>query len=365
MRWSSLLIATLLLFMTACAKKAESPGGVGAPPSNIDITPTPQVSAAAKTFATPAGQGGCVAVQTVPPFQPPLPDSDCVTAVAVTADASIQVVGTQSGQIGQIRDGVLTTVHPPSATGAVTDVQIVTDTTGPGEKHTVVTFVVDQGLGAYVLDNSSFVPFAPDPQADRQAVQAMLEAGYIDPPGPGRIAAGIGDGVYVKNSTSGDLQTLGVAVVSGGEACVSYLPAPFQAGGLPPGFAWCTAYGTIYPAPFITPPVPPPAGDCGGNLANVDANHQIVLTVSDSGFQPSSITINSGETYELTIQGGEPNVLHGWQLVDAASPDGSAICSATVAGTGQATIGLTIGKSGQYTFRDVVHTSITGQLIVR
>jgi hypothetical protein len=213
-----------------------------------------------RPLATPAGQGRCVAVQTVPPFQPPLPDSDCVTAVAVTADATIQVVGTQSGQIGQIRDGVLTTVHPPNATGAVTDVKVVTGRTGPGEEHTVVTFVVDQGLGAYVLDNSSFVPFAPDPQvSDRQAVEAMLEAGYIDPPGPGRIAAGIGNGAYVKNSTSGDLQNLGVAVVSGGEACVSYSPAPIPAGGLPPGFAWCTAYGTIYPAPFITPAPRPPS----------------------------------------------------------------------------------------------------------
>ncbi len=145
---------------------------------------------------------------------------DCVTS-SVTVSPGETVIGTQMGLIGTVSAGQLITTRPPGSSGAVTDMQQVYGT--PVTPAIAVSFVVDQGVGVFVVATRSVLAFTPDVSLSPEGVDEvhrMLTDGTYFHTDARRLSA-IQGGYYSPDPTG--IPRTGFGFTSSGAICVGFL----------------------------------------------------------------------------------------------------------------------------------------------
>lgn len=203
-----------------------------------------------KSSTSPAD--ACIsAPNAVPPFTPALSSHDCITSTALLPSGDV-AIGTKQGFFGVVQNGTVALARPPGASGVITDIAF-RQSGANNEWPPVVMFVVDQGVGVYIVRTQQFLTLTPgvfdirgnNPPSSR----FVTAANYVGMPGPGRPTFSPQTQSYTKMTADNTEQLFGFDISVDGKLCGIYTPRP----GALSGRLWCTASGVIFPAPVITP----------------------------------------------------------------------------------------------------------------
>lgn len=266
-----------------------------------------------RSGAAIAQEPGCLPASSIPTALPALSSaSDCVTGIATLQDQSV-VIGTKHGRIALVRSGKIVEVQAVNSTGAVSDLRVeplsvASSSSSPTD--VIVTFAVDQGVGIFnphtislvQLDQLQFHRLDSGRLAD---VTPWIMASYyikMSPePGRPRLHSGSPVGTYVTTKKNGGVEYFALAA-SPDQFCGVYLDSPSAV----PSREWCANVTSA--SPSVTAPLPVPTGPPGGDLclaattqATTDPSHQLLLSFSATGMQPSELQVQVGRAYALTL----------------------------------------------------------------